>query len=186
MKITAILSFALLSATLSCKQREKHEDIFKNVPIINTKFFIDSIAHEIELYAGANFTARPTLNKNEYYYDERNFRDSFGNLREYSIIERWDTGDVFTNYYYYYKNQLIDVSKIVFTSHIIQRATYYFRNDSLFGSYIGGRLTFIPKDTLLNKSYRYLSIKGEVGDTSFRKYFRKKSYPPNSQITLVK
>ena len=125
-----------------------------------------------------------SLKNNEYYYDERNFRDSLGNLKEYSIIERWDTGDVFTNYYYY-KSKLIDVSRKIFTSHIHQMSNYYFRNDSLFDSYIKGQLVQIPVHTLLNRGYRYLSYKGDIGDTSFRKYFGKKSYPPNSVITLV-
>jgi hypothetical protein len=184
MKILTILPFCLFAIIISCKQRQKHQDIFKDVPIADTQKFIDSIEYKTRLDAGPNFTARPSLNKNEYYHDERNFRDSFGNLREYSIIERWDTGDVFTNYFYY-KNQLIDVSKRISTSHIYQMSNYYFRNDSFFCHYTEGRLALMQKDTLLIRGYQYLSIKGDVGDTSFRKYFGKKSYPPNSMISVI-
>jgi hypothetical protein len=185
MKILTILSFFLFALIIGCKQKQKQQDIFEGIPIADTGKFIDSIEYKTRLDAGSNFTARPSLKKNEYYYDERNFRDSLGNLKEYSIIERWDTGDIFTNYFYY-KNHLINVSKTISTAHINQMSIYYFRNDSFFGRYIDGRLALMQKDTLLSKGYQYLSIKGDVGDTSFRKYFGKKSYPPNSMISIIK
>jgi hypothetical protein len=178
----AELSFFFLILFICCKQKDE-EDIFINVPVTNTVQFIDSIRHQIRLDAGNNFTARPILKESEYYYDERNFRDSLGNLREYSVIERMDTGDIITDYYYY-RNQLITVSKRIFTLHVSQMSNYYFKKDALFDSYVGGPLTLVSTDTLLSRGYRYLSIKGDVGDKEYRKYFRKKSYPPNSMIDI--
>lgn len=184
MKIQVTISILLLFAFIGCKQKNKREDIFKNVPIGHTVRFIDSIAYQIELNAGDNFTARPTLKKNEYYYDERNFRDSLGYLREYSVIERWDTGDVITNYFYY-RDQLINATKRVFTQHVYQMSNYYFRKDSLFDSSVQGQLTSIRKDSILNRAYRYLDRMGDVGDKDFRKYFNKKSHPPNAIIDVI-
>jgi hypothetical protein len=177
------ISFSFLFLFISCKLKNQ-EHIFKNSPSAKTIKLIDSIQHQIQLDAGNNFTARPTLKAGEYYYDERNFRDSFGNLRAYSVIERRDTGDVITNYYYYH-NQLISVSKSVVTLHVHQFANYYFNNDILFGRYVDGPLSLMLTDTLLSRGYRYLSIKGDVGDKEYRKYFGKKSYPPNSMVELV-
>lgn len=184
MKIQVTISILLLFVFIGCRQKKAREDIFKHVPIGKTVKFIDSIAYQIELNAGDNFTARPVLEKKEYYYDERNFRDSLGYLREYSAIERWDTGDVITNYFYY-RDQLINVTKRAFTQHIYQMSNYYFRKDSLFDSSVQGQLTSLQKDTILNKAYRYLNIKGDVGDKEFRKYFNKKSHPPNAVIDFV-
>ena len=176
-------SFLLLLMFISCKQKHP-DDIFKNIPSANTIEFIDSIEHQIRLDAGNNFTAFPTLKEGEYYYDERNFRDSLGDLREYSVIERKDTGDVITNYFYY-RNRLITVSKKNVTLHVSQFADYYFKNDTLFDIYFEGPLCLMSVDTLLSRGYRYLSIKGDVGDKEYRKYFGKKSYPPNSMVELV-
>jgi hypothetical protein len=184
MKNLVVISFLSLVVFIGCEQKESQEDIFKNVPMTSTIRFIDSIQHKIRLDAGNNFTARPVLKEKEFYYDERNFRDSLGNLREYSIIERWDTGDVFTNYFYY-QNQLINVSKSIFTLHVSQTSNYYFRKDALFGRYVEGPLTLMSTDTLLRRGYSYLSIKGDVGDTAYRKYFGKNSNPPSSMVDLV-
>jgi hypothetical protein len=186
MKIVAKVYLVLLSVMIGCNQREEHEDIFKGVPIANTILFIDSIEHKIRLDAGQNFTGYPTPKKNEYYYDERNFHDSLGDFLEYSIIEcLGDTIHIHTNYYYY-KNQLISVDKHVIGIDQGWTARYFFKNNKLiFKRTTGKTETSIPVDTLLNRGKRYLLIKGNVGDTAFKKYFGKEVGPPNSTLELV-
>jgi hypothetical protein len=184
-----VLPFILLSVFISCRQKENQEDIFKNIPIEYTKNYIDSIAHKIKMDAGANFTARPTLKRNEYYYDERNFRDTIGNLKEYSIMESLgDTSDNFTNYYFC-KNQLILVLQVHYFFYekkpVYVYSKYYFRENKLYNDTVQLPLPVISADTLLNKGSKYLSYKGDVGDKGFRKYFGKKSHPPNSNLLLV-
>lgn len=174
-----LTSLILLITFIGCIQQESQEDIFKNVPKKKTIPFIDSIIHKIRLDAGMNFTARP---ENQLYYDERNFRDSLGNLREYSIIQCWDTGEVVTNFYYE-NNQLINVTKKTFTTNVIERCYYYFRNDTLI--YVYGTTPLLSTDTILSRAYRYLSYKEDIGDTAYRKYFKEKSHPPNSILELI-
>jgi hypothetical protein len=185
MKVLKILSILLSSLIIGCSQSEPKANIFSSVPVAKTKYFIDSLRYTNQLAAGNNFTARPVLKPNQYYYDERNFFDSSNNLRIYSVIERWDTGDIFTNYYYY-QNTLIDVSKRISMAHSHYRSNYYIRNDTLFDSYEEGPLTQIATDTLLIRGYRYLANKEIVGDTSYRKYFGQSTYPPSSMVDLVK
>jgi len=179
--IGMLLSFLLLFGTCKTKNKEQNN---QQAILTNKIKIINSIQHKIQLAAGNNFTARPTLNAGEYYYDERNFRDSFGRLKEYVVIERRDTGDVLTNYYYK-DSQLIKVTKSVVTLNVNQFANYYFDNYSLIHSHVGGSLSLISTDTLLSRGYRYLSIKGDVGDKEYRKYFGKKTYPPNSIVEII-
>ena len=185
MSIKSLLVLVLLLIIFtSCKHNKGKEDIFKYVPKEMTKAFIDSIQSVIEIDAGNNFTARPVLKANEFYYDERNYRDSNGDLREYSVIQRWDTGDVITNYFYL-ENQLIFASKKIFTKNLQEKSSYWFRNDTLYHSNIGGQLTAMSKDSILLKGNKYLSLSGDIGDKSYRKYFGKKKYPPNSVIEII-
>jgi hypothetical protein len=174
----------LLVLFAGCSQTETKTDIFASIPIEKTKHFIDSVQHNIRLAAGNNFTALPQLKPNQHYYDERNFFDSTNHLRLYSVLERWDTGDIVTNYYYY-KTALINVSNRISTVHLMQRSNYYFRNDHLFDSQEDGPLTRMATDTLLSRGYRYFSIKRLIGDTTYRKYFGIQTYPPNSIIELA-
>ena len=181
--IAACIFYLIL--LVSCSQDNSKADLFDSIPVEKTIHFIDSVRYSIELAAGNNFTARPELNPNQYYYDERNFFDSTKTLREYSVIERWDTGDIITNYYYC-QNNLIDVSKRIKTAHLHLRSNYYIRKDVLFDIHEEARLTEMTRDTILARGYRNLSTKVQVGDTSYRKYFGRKDYPPNSLIDLIK
>src|ERR1700749_745298 len=101
--IAFIVLLVFISVFISCNHKRNKEDIFQNVPIANTKIFIDSLAGKIWLDAGQGFTGRPTLKKNEHYYDERNFRDSEGNVEIYSIIDCPNDTIQKLNSYYYYK-----------------------------------------------------------------------------------
>ncbi len=180
--LTFVLSFAFLYGFIGCKQKE---DIFMNIPIANTQNFIDSINHKVWLEAGNNFTAHPTLQKDGYYYDERNLFDSIGNLEEYSIIQcLGDTVDFDTNYHYY-KNQLISVNVRYIEKNKFAITKYFFRNRRLVETECRTKYKYnVPGDTLINRAERYLAIKREVGDPQFRKYFGRESHPPNSTMHL--
>jgi hypothetical protein len=166
MRIAFIVSSVAL-LLICCKQKAK-EDIFSGVPTDSTKKYIDSIAKKIFADAGMPFTGRPSPQKNTSYYDERNYRDSQGNLAEYLIIE--NLSDTIENYtsYYFYKNHLIQVwlTKIAYKK-FLGLSRYYFRDDKIFDSDTG-RLSLIPADTLLNRAKLYLSYKGDLGDTKYR------------------
>jgi len=165
LRVTA--AFFLLTFS-GCMQKDKKDNIFKNIPIQQTKKYITDIYSKIWEEAGIEFTGRPSPQKDSSYYDERNYRDSLGNLAEYSIIEILsDTAEHFTNYYFYKGHLLfVEVHKIS-NKRFLGNSRYYFRDGKLFESETEG-LPLISADTLINNSKLYLSYKGDKGDKRYR------------------